>query len=391
MMQTATFVFGDDGIKYLYQGNQIVASSPYLDELEKLAQDFGGTAFGQPDIGMTDPMSQAAPAPCPCGKPGCPGCGVQGNAGPAPMNPALPPVMGKDRDRKEEREEEDKERVETDDIMPIEKATHIVTPNGIKGKIVGRARGLWGDEVTVRLENGRIAKYDLVGGEQFVHDAPKTSAYHQLQAKLDEVPALTKGALLKRIEDLREVRKQAKTLVADAPYLDAQKLDEIVITAEHEIREAAQAIEYIDQQGYEAPRQFTHQAVEQRSMGGGDASWLGDVLADALGEAQATDYDKLMNEGPETLIADLETPVLSDQEAVSDIASEFVTSKTVGLEPTAVQAFHQAFLARVEEVRVKESSARPNRERKVQAGQAHKTAKRLADEIANTSDEGLFL
>jgi hypothetical protein len=63
----------------------------------------------------------------------------------------------------------------------------------------------------------------------------------------------------------------------------------------------------------------------------------------------------------------------------------------VGLEPTAVQAFRQAFLARVEEVRVKESSARPNREREVQTGQAHKTAKRLADEIANTSDEGLFL
>lgn len=391
MMQTATFVLGDDGINYLYQGSQIVASSPNLDELEKLAQDFGGSSFGQPDIGMTDPMSQAAP--CPCGKPGCPGCG-QANAGPAPMNPSLPPITGKDRDRKEERGEEDKERVETDDIMPIEKATHIITPNGVRGKIVGRAMGIYGEEVTVRLENGRIAKYDLVGGEKFhLEDAnaSKVSAYRELRSKLDEVPAITKGALLKRIEDLREVRKQARALIAGAPYLDAEELDDIIVTAGHEIKEAAQAIEYIDEQGYEAPRPFTHQAVEQGSVGGGDASWLSDVMAVALGEAEATDYDQLMDEAPETLIAEIETPVLSDQEAVHNIADEFVTSKTVGLESNAVQAFRQAFLARVEEVRVRESSARPNRERQVQAGKTQKTAKRLADEASQVPDEGLFL
>src|SRR5208282_708852 len=52
-------------------------------------------------------------------------------------------------------------------------ATHVETPSGLKGEVLGQVKGPWGsEEVTVRWENGRIAKYETDGHP---HDGYKYS------------------------------------------------------------------------------------------------------------------------------------------------------------------------------------------------------------------------
>src|SRR5438270_12718836 len=43
-------------------------------------------------------------------------------------------------------------------------ATHVTTPNGAKGEILNRVAGVWGDEITVRFENGQIRRFETMAG-----------------------------------------------------------------------------------------------------------------------------------------------------------------------------------------------------------------------------------
>lgn len=383
MTMESTFVIGDDGIAYLYRDGQVVASSPNIDELEKLAQD---STFGQqgltPSFMPQSPTTQTNQPCINCGQPNCPGCaGPSGGQMQTPMASPAPITAAKDRE--EEREEEDEARVETDDpFEKMKKSTHIITPNGVKGKIVGYAKGMWGDEVTVRLDNGRIAKYDLVGSNYTLEDenATSLSPFRSLQSKLDEVPAGTLASLYKRLEDLTAIKKQAKSLAFSSSHLDIQELDNMIVIADHETREVREAISALEQETYTSPEYGT---AAQISMRKADASWLDDVMDEALAEAQATDYDRLMEEGPETLVAEVETPMLTDSEAVANSANDFVTAKTVGLDPKVVGEFRQAFLARVEEVREREVTARY-----AQHQASQKTASAPPQDTG--PDEGLF-
>jgi hypothetical protein len=49
----------------------------------------------------------------------------------------------------------------------------ITTPNGLKGKVLGKVAGLWQDEVTVRLENGRIVHLPVAKDMKFERTASK--------------------------------------------------------------------------------------------------------------------------------------------------------------------------------------------------------------------------
>ena len=45
-------------------------------------------------------------------------------------------------------------------------ATHITTPNGAKGEILNRVASLWGEQITVRFENGQIRRFDTMAGDE---------------------------------------------------------------------------------------------------------------------------------------------------------------------------------------------------------------------------------
>ena len=86
-----------------------------------------------------------------------------------------------DEDEKDEKDGEKKESSYTT-------ATHVQTPNGLKGTILGKQRGLWGDQVTIRLENGRIARFDVTPDDKWEwiteQKAASLSPLTRLQEKL---------------------------------------------------------------------------------------------------------------------------------------------------------------------------------------------------------------
>src|SRR5689334_8796561 len=49
-------------------------------------------------------------------------------------------------------------------------ATHITTPNGVKGQILGRVATTWGEEITVRFENGEIQSFHTSGREVYTNE-----------------------------------------------------------------------------------------------------------------------------------------------------------------------------------------------------------------------------
>ena len=74
-------------------------------------------------------------------------------------------------------------------------ATHIETPSGLKGEILGRHDGPWGEKlVTVRWENGRISRYQAHGGNddkltyKIAEHEKAESALEYLEGTLNEVP-----------------------------------------------------------------------------------------------------------------------------------------------------------------------------------------------------------
>lgn len=389
-----TFVFDDAGNAYAYLDGKIVAAASDADELEKkLAGPLDGLGdpaqVGDPhppDLNVDpnfDPSGMQDQMGCPtCGGAGaCPSCNGTGQASPdqAPPNedsaisqadlPAASP-----------------DTLPGDNLPP--RATHITTPSGLKGQIMGKVKDVWGEEVTVRLENGRITKFHVVPGEEYKYsnevEEENLSEVDELRQKMDEMPDGTKSSLIARVNDLKKIKSKASSMIrAGANYADAQKLDQIVIQAEHELQDATNTlIDLEDAEAYAPPEPF--QVAEQESLGGGDSSWLDNTLEEMIQEAESTDFDQMMEEAPETLVAELETPALMDADGVQATAASLVASKTAGIDPEAVADFRKAFLARVEELRVAEVENRQEEEDEDEETQIKEAS------TDDGNDEGLF-
>lgn len=381
MSENMTFVFGEDGSAYAYLDGKVIAKAADVDELEqKLAGD-GDYPPGEypPTDGHQGPYGQSfedqeaanSGAPCPtCGSTGtCPHCGA--NTHPADGGDAADPLPGAAQDT-----------LPGDNLPP--RATHVTTPNGIKGQILGKQKGLWGDQVTIRLENGRIAKFDVTGDETY--STEKTASVDKtatLQERLDAEYPHTKYALKVRIGELKKIRHEAASLVADASYGEQQKLHQLIVTADLETHEVVDALAGLeDATPYEAPAPYQTEVVEQESLGGGSGSWLDSTLGEMIEEAEGQDFDQLMNEGPEAFVAELETPALADGGVTRDMADRLVASKVAGIDREAGAEFRTAFLARVEEVRRSELVNRKEAQAKV--------AKEASTESYDGPEEGLF-
>lgn len=363
MADTPTFVFDDDGKAYAYLNGKVVASADDADELElKLANEpLDGYPYSGPEF---DPQVQPAPEGAgvgceTCGNPDvtpedqfCSMCGspvqAEQTGDPADPGAAVDPLPAAAPDT-----------LPGDDLPP--RVTHVETPNGLKGQILGKVKGLWGDQVTIRLENGRIAKFDVTPDLKFTNEktASVSSPYAALEARLSELPDGTKDSLKARIIELKKIKHEAASLVRTANYVDQTTIHNMIVTADHELREVTDALAALeDAEPYAAPAPFNSQVVEQESVGGGDATWLDNTLGEMIQEAENTDFDQMISEDPEVLVAELETPALEDAAGVQEYALSHVNSKTAGLDRSAVAEFTNAFLARVEAARKVELDSR---------------------------------
>jgi hypothetical protein len=268
----------------------------------------------------------------------------------------------------------------------VRKATHVITPNGLKGQILGKVDGLWTDEITVRFENGEIRTMAAHPETQYLteHTASGTPA-EALKARLDADFDRSKAGLRDRVAELEDIRRTASTLIAKgAAYEHQRDLDQIVVAAEHEAVEVGDALQHLEQVDAEAMRPPTmdYGVAEQADLGpGAGNNWLDHTVQDMIDEAQGTDFDKLVTEGPALFVTELDNGALADAGTTREMALSHVVSKTAGYEGDGVDEYRELFLARTEQARRQELAARVDRTEKTAAAE---------ENLDDVPDEALF-
>lgn len=268
-------------------------------------------------------------------------------------------------------------------------ATHIVTPNGNKGAILGRTSAIFSDSITVRFENGQIRSYDTFVGDGLTFtkeaaDTPK-SPVEYFQRRLDEVAAPGRKGLTARLNELDEVRRGAAHLASQGvSYTDGQALHQIVLSADAERNEVREALDHLTAADAEAMTLPTlaYSAVEQADLGRSD-SWLEVVAQEMVEESEAQDFDKLLAEGPIEFVSGLDIAALANTGVVRDMAVDHIHSKTAGFQGEAVEHYRDQFVANAELARKRELTYRKDN--------AKASAKKEAKVTKNVPDEALFL
>jgi hypothetical protein len=364
MKTEVTFAFKGDKAFAIREGKVIATSHvDNIGDLEKVA--FGDPMGGQPPMG--DPHAIDAPTEMPPPPPGigegeqgvCHGCGYQLTPGeevcPQCGEPLADPGMA---DMGDPLDGGGMPYGDPGDDFPDHgpRQASITTPNGLKGKVLGKVAGLWQDEVTVRLENGRIVHLPVSKDMTFERtaSAPKpTNPVEQFEQRLAASVDGTRDSLVLRNENLEKIAAEARELLTEGVSDDvAEKLDGIVVSAYNEMVEIDHAIAHLDDEhtsAYAPPAPFSMQAAASGevavSLGGKDGSWLDKTANEMIAEAESTDFKRLMDEGPEALTAELETPALADAGVVRQMAASFIRTKTAGTDPQVRDPYedlHQA-------------------------------------------------
>lgn len=262
----------------------------------------------------------------------------------------------------------------------------VVTPNGLKGTVLGKVAGVWGDEVTVRLENGRIVRLP-VGTELHAVKTASTpqNPIEQLERRLAVTPDGTRDSLVARSTALDGIQKQAAYLIREGvSWSDTQRLDQISVTAAVEQEEIKQALAHLDDVEAIAPPSFSMGvAHEAAGISREDASWLDNTLDEMIKEAEAQDFTKLMDEGPEAFTAELPDVALADVGVTRQMASSFIAEKTAGIARETADPYMETFLTRVEECRRAELSTRKQATTKEAAAEE--------DKYKDLPDDAFFL
>lgn len=281
-----------------------------------------------------------------------------------------------------------KKRKAEEDVEKERKASHIITPNGLKGQIISRVDGMWGNEITVRFENNEIRRFETTAGMEFVHEAAAEPANYTeaLQTVLDRPVDTTRAGLTARIEELQAVQREAHDHFASERASSVQRdLNRISMQARVEIEEAKQALAYlqdVDEQNA-APSAPVYAAAEQVSLGQNSGNdWLEITAQQMIAESEAEDLEKLMSEGPTKLVSGLDDSAIHHAGTVQDIAAAFVMGRTAGFQGAEVEAYREAFVASAEQARRRELTYRKDAAREVET---QKTAS-----LENIPDEALF-
>lgn len=282
-----------------------------------------------------------------------------------------------------------KEREEDKKEKKREAATHITTPNGLKGKIMNRINGLWGEqELTVRLENGRIAKFIVKGDEEWTNErtASAESPLTVLRTELDDSYGHDKKSLAGRISKLKSIIHTASALVATnnkLSYDEQQEANKIVLEATAEGNEIKSALEYLEASDVEPFAPPKPVVVAQAAVGNtSGGSWL-DKTAEAMTEeAESENYDQLLLEGPVELAAEMDTGTLDNPDSVAEMALSHVVSKTALFNEQDVVEYREKFVVATKLAAEKELAVR----------KAEETEKVTQKEASTKSspDEALF-
>lgn len=241
-------------------------------------------------------------------------------------------------------------------------ATHITTPNGIKGQILSRTAGLWSDEVTVRFDNGQIHSVAVTDRLEFSTEQHKTASakpVDQLRAEIAKSKVggvASRKTLTDRIIDLGRAKDEAHMIIAGGvSYDDARELHEIVLHADYEVSELKQAVDHIDStegEGY-VPFKPEQQILDGESVGHkNDGTWLDATLNDMIAEADDTDFDSVLDDGPTLMVSEQDDAAIADGGTIREKALSFVRNKTAGLsDANLAEKYENAFVARCEDAR----------------------------------------
>jgi hypothetical protein len=266
-------------------------------------------------------------------------------------------------------------------------ATHIKTPNGLTGEILSRVTGVWGEEeITVRFENGRIARLETAGDVEYEVQSPKeaSSPTEALESRLAAEYASTRKGLTARLVELDDIRRTARTVMSAESFGEQSKIHHLVLAAEAEELEIKQALSHLDAVDAEnaAPEAPRWVAAEQVSLGRGD-DWLEVTAREMVAESEDQDFDQILAEDPATLVAEMHEAALADAGIVRGAALSHVMARTAGFQGEAVEAYREQFLAATEVARRAELKSRT---------QTARTAAAVVEaSIEDVSDEALFL
>lgn len=339
-----TFVF-EGGNAYALVDGKVVASASTAEELEaKLASE--DDPFGEDSTKNT-----------------CTGCGADAYT-----------KDGECADCRADRDDNEKNAAT---------ATHIETPNGLKGKIMGRVKDVWGETVTVRFANGRIVQIPVTDGLTFTAEAAEAPAnpIEGLEQRLEN----GSDDLDERKAELEAIKSEARThILKGASAADEDAFHKIAVEADFELGEVNDAIAQRESDEAEAFEPYNPgiQVVEQESVGGNDSRWLDNAVSDMMAEAESVDYGRLLEEGPEDFAAGLDDAVLADSGTVRQLASSFIEPKTALAEADIRDQFRSAWLDRVESRRRIELKNRQSTQKKEAATQK--------ESFDSSPDESLF-
>lgn len=264
----------------------------------------------------------------------------------------------------------------------------VTTPNGLKGRVLARVPGVWGEEVTVRFENGVIKKIPVDTRLTFANveeeKAPETP-FKGLEERLAATTLNDKESLIERAKELKAIKAEARKLAADASDSEIAALDQMSVEASYELKEVTAALDhYADVEGksFEPPAPIENlEPVVQASTGSSKADWLESVHEKMVAEASAEDFTKLMDEGPEAFVASLDNDQIADAGTTRVMASREIRSHTAGANEETSESYERVWLARVEEKRREELASRKEVVRKEAA----------SDDAPAPPDESLFL
>jgi hypothetical protein len=270
-------------------------------------------------------------------------------------------------------------------------ATHIVTPNGIKGEILGRTPTIWGTQITARFENGTISQFETHAEDDVQWITEKTASTTDpaggLESRLAASFDRDKESLRARHSELGEIAKEAFRLInAGAPYAVEVKLDQVRTAAEVEARQVKEALDHLDAADYESfvpDAPFKPQVVEQAGLGrDADSNWLDITTQEIIAETEGRDFDKLLNEEPGLFVAEQDTAALADAGVTREMALSHIISKTAGFTGAEIEDYRTRFLANVEAARRNELADRKATTKKEAAAEQ--------DVLDNVPDEALF-
>lgn len=263
-------------------------------------------------------------------------------------------------------------------------ATHVVTPSGLKGQVLQRTASVWGDEVTVRFENGQVSTFAAHGVKEWMNErtASVGSPVEGLTQRLSKTYDHDRASLVARHRELVDLYHEARTLITSGVgYKDQQVLDSIIVTAEAEGEQIKQAIDNIDVGDVEAYQMPEPQVVEQADLGRSD-NWIDAVVQDMQAESDDNDFEQILQDDPTLLAAGLDDGIVADQGASRELALSHIRGKVAGYVGDDVDGYVAQFLARFEAARRREQSTRTTDTRK-EAAQA-------TSRVEESPDEALF-